>query len=606
MTADDRVPFWRGSLQAGHYIFAAALLARLVCLARLSGSPYLRPTGSDMLFYHEWAQRIMHGQLTDHVAFYALPLYAYWLAAVYALCGTSVFVPLLVQAFVDAATAAVIYKLAEVTFPAERTAAGGCNAVGAIAALAWIFYVPAQAYAAVLMPTSFAVFVFWFVTWRIAKAKTWSGRSCFGLSLLVGFAAMAVANVLFAIPLLIFAVWRSAANLSKRWKLVGLIVLGVVTGTAPCWIHNYLLARDPVFLSAHGGVNFWIGNNAGATGYPHFPGLRAGQSEMLDDSIAQAEAAAGHALRRSEVGSYWSSRARRDIRARPAQWLSLIGRKVANWWNAFEYDDVGAIGTLRAAGVLLPGVHFGIVAALALPGVIFAVRNPRARISLYGVLLQMIAVVALFVTERYRTVAVPGLLLFAAFGVVSFVQELAARRLIGVLIYAASAAIATATVTLPREDPSLWAVLAYNVGTQALAGGDLGTADRQLQRAVAYVPHNAETRFALGNLRLAQGNRAAARRSYVETLAIDPHHKGALSNLAVIALDENDPGTAEMYLGIALAQAPKDAKNHYLLARALLGRGDRVGALSELDRAIALAPGQPQFAALRAQIAALP
>ena len=70
------------------------------------------------------------------------------------------------------------------------------------------------------------------------------------------------------------------------------------------------MARDPVFLSAHSGVNFWIGNNPVATGYPRFPpGLHAGQEAMLRDSITTAEKRAGRNLKRSEVSAFWSAQA---------------------------------------------------------------------------------------------------------------------------------------------------------------------------------------------------------------------------------------------------------------------------------------------------------
>src|SRR4029077_5643388 len=89
------------------------------------------------------------------------------------------------------------------------------------------------------------------------------------------------------------------------------VVVGIALGTSPCWIHNYFIAKDPVALSAHSGINFWIGNNPEANGYPRFPpGLRAGQAAMLEDSIPQAEAAAGRPLTHAEVSAYWSNKAK--------------------------------------------------------------------------------------------------------------------------------------------------------------------------------------------------------------------------------------------------------------------------------------------------------
>ena len=95
---------------------------------------------------------------------------------------------------------------------------------------------------------------------------------------------------------------------------------------------------------------------------------------MLKDSIDLAEAAAGRSLKRSEVSDYWSAKARAYIRGDFDGWLKLLGRKLGNFWNAFEYDDLSVIANLRQQRVLLPGPHFGIVAALAIPGLFFSLR----------------------------------------------------------------------------------------------------------------------------------------------------------------------------------------------------------------------------------------
>ena len=167
----SRVVFQRGSLRPEHGVIAGAFLLRLIALLRLVSFGALKPSGGDMLFYQQWAERILHGQLTEHIAFYGLPLYAYWLAAISKLAGTALFLPLLLQAAVDAMTAMLIYKIGETVFSRSESAPPKF-AVPLIAAIGWIFFVPAQAYSIVLMPTSFAVLVFWFAVWCALSPST--------------------------------------------------------------------------------------------------------------------------------------------------------------------------------------------------------------------------------------------------------------------------------------------------------------------------------------------------------------------------------------------------------------------------------------------------
>src|SRR4029077_3096011 len=159
------------------------------------------------------------------------------------------------------------------------------------------------------------------------------------------------------------------------------LIVGLMFGTSPCWIHNYFLARDPVVLSAHSGINFWIGNNPQANGYPRLPpGLRAGQAAMLQDSIDQAEVNAGRPLKHAEVSRYWSDKDRNYIETEFGKWLKLVARKLRNVWSAFQYDDLSIITILREQGVIFSGLYFGAVGALAIPGIFFAQRGtPTSR-----------------------------------------------------------------------------------------------------------------------------------------------------------------------------------------------------------------------------------
>ena len=587
-----------------HYLFVFVLLLRLIVLARLTFSPFLLPTGGDMHFYDEWAKRILQGHFTDGHAFYGLPLYAYLLALIYKIAGYGPFVPGVLQAVFDAGTAVLIYKLGHRVFVTRLFPMVG--------ALGWAFFIPAQAYTAILMPTSLFVFVFWLVVWRVVRSDFKpSVRECLVLGLLIGFVAMGVATILFLLPLVLAALLikqadRTKTGNQKREVLVGAAVLlaGVTIGAAPCWLHNYFIARDPVLLSAHSGINFWIGNNPEANGYPRFPpGLRAGQQAMLEDSITQAEATAGHPLKRSEVSAYWSTNAKSYIGHHPLEWLKLIALKVCNFWSAFQYDDLSIITVLREEGVIFPGLSFGVIAALALPGIFLAWRRaPNSRWIVGSILLLMAALLTVFITERYRLAAVPGLLLFAGFGCWAFWKNIAARRLASAQLYIALLLGSTIFVAWPKRDPALWALDAYNSGRQALESNNLLQAEKKLALAYSYVPENAETNFALGNLYLARHENSRAKSFYAVTLRLDPSHAGAYNNLGLLALKEDQSALAADLFSLALQRGSHSAKNYYLLAEAHFKSGQIEEACSEIGEAIKMSPAQPEFRKLRDQI----
>jgi len=598
--------FSRLRLQPAHYVFAAVLLVRLFVLGRLAGSAFLLPTRGDMHFYDDWAQKIVGGQLTDHHAFYGLPGYAYLLAGLYKLCGYNPYIPELLQALLDAGTATLLYKISVALVPQSGGRCG--QIVGLMAAAAWAFCVPAQTYAAVLMPTAWFIFVFWFILWRIIKGQTapdwWEALL---LGLLAGVTATAIATILFLIPLLFCAIGlKPSVPARSHFRIVGyaLVLLAVAIGTSPCWLHNYFIARDRVLLSAHSGINFWIGNNPDANGYPRFPpGLRAGQAAMLQDSIDVAESAAGHPLKRGEVSQFWSAKAQDYIANYPLAWLRLLGLKLHNFWSAFQYDDLSIITNLREQGVTLPGIYFGLFAALALPAMILTWNAaPLGRWITGAIFLQMLALLPVFTTERYRLPIVPGLAVFAAFGLVTLFSNFATGNLRPVLSYAMLLMVSTLFVSWPQRGPSLWALDAYNSGWQALESGNLSLAERKLELARAYVPDNAETNFALGNLKFAQNDAATASFFYLTTLRLDPRHRGAINNLGVVALDASEFDTAEKWFRRAEDVDPRSAKTHFLLAKALVGKNDRVNARAEIEAAIALKPDQPEFNSLKQQI----
>ena len=613
-------------------VFVLAFAIRLLVLIRFSHSPHFVPDGDDMKFYSDWALRITHGQWTDHKAFYGLPGYAFCLAGIYKLSGgLDPFAAGLLQALMDAGVATLLYKIARTVFAPTEEEAGSTLAearpqvIGFGAALLWMFFTPAQAFSMILMPTIWLVLSYYTCVWWAVKTQRSSWwKPWLALGVFAGVVAMLVATILFAIPLLLTAIFLSVeagkplrARLPKIAAAVLALVGGLYVGAAPAWIHNYFIAHEPVMLSAHSGINFWVGNNPTANGYPKMPpGLRASQDGMLKDSITMAEKEAGKSLTRAEVSRFWKKKTDTYISENRPAWLRLMAVKFGNFWNAFQYDDVGAMKRLGDDGVLPPGLHFGFIAALGLAGLLPAIGLfPRSRWVAAAVVLHMCALLPVFVTERYRLAAVPGLMILAVLGLWQLWANLARGHWLGAGTYLALAFGAATFVSIPRTDPGLWSLDFYNAGIRSLASGDLDLAQGNFETAYAYVQDNSEINFALGNLWLEKSNhtldphtrgdeRAKAKDFYKRTLLLKQNHASALNNLGVLAMEEKRWDLSEQFLVASIAAEPEDAKTYYLLARVRYETGRTEPAKATLKKALELRPAQKEFLELRDRIAA--
>lgn len=600
------------------WLFLFAFLVQLLVLVGFSKSPYFLPTSDDPKFYNDWALRILRGQWTDGRAFYGLPGYAYVVAGIYSLTGFDPFLVGLLQAIMMALIAVLILRLARLVFQTTQGEVPDAATswrpvvVGTLAGCGWIFFRPANVFSTILMPTIWLVLAYWACVWWAAKtvaATTW--RPWFAIGLCVGVVAMLVATILFVLPLVVIAITltvvpggRIRVRLPRILAASAVLLAGVCIGASPAWMHNYFIARDPVFLSGHGGLNFYLGNNADATGYPKIPrGLRASQEELLKDSILVPEMEAGRKLQRAEVSRYWSQKADEWIRSHPLDWFRLLCVKIRNVWNAFQYDDIAAIKLLQSQGILPPGLRFGVVAVFGLPGLIWAVwRFPRARWVAAGVLLHMAALMPVFITERYRLAAAPGLLLLGAFWLWQGWYWTITRQWKSGAAWLILTISALWFVSIPYSDLGAATLDDHNLGVRALDAGDLETAERALIRAYRYVPSSTETNFALGNLWLAKGDLQRAERAYQRTLQLSPRHSDALSNLGVIAMQQKRWTDAEQLFEASIVADSHDAKTYYLLALMRYEAGRPSAAREPIEKALQLRPEQRQFLELQQKL----
>src|SRR5256885_16779308 len=248
-------PAGRLSVGPSHLIFLGVFLLRLGAVLRLTHSSLLLPSRGDMHFYNDWAKDILHGQFNQHLAFYGLPGYAYLLAFLYKFFGETPFVPSFLQAGIEAGVAVLIYQICfRVLDSVASRLFVNTRLVGLFAALGWAFFAPAQAYSVVLMPTTWFVFVFWFVVWRIVRRTGAPGvAECFLLALLIGLTATAVCTRLGGLPPIFPAFFKTEPPLSCQPIASGFL----------------FFSRPPLATLPRWGSHFFIAQGAGPLFRPH-------------------------------------------------------------------------------------------------------------------------------------------------------------------------------------------------------------------------------------------------------------------------------------------------------------------------------------------------
>ncbi len=157
------------------------------------------------------------------------------------------------------------------------------------------------------------------------------------------------------------------------------------------------------------------------------------------------------------------------------------------------------------------------------------------------------------------------------------------------LALALAAGACTGEVPLPPM-----AVMLNAGGAQALAEGDLSTAEARLSVALEYSPRFVEAWVNLGYVELRRGNFEQAQRDFVRARSINhdipaPHHA-----LGVLADLQGDGVTAEECYRAALAVDPGFAPARANLARRLFARGQYENAREQFQRLREVDPTGPE------------
>ncbi len=533
------------------YLFLAAFCIRLLYLCQLSQSPFFYPVkGLDPSLYHSWALSILKEGWLGKEVFKAMPLYPYLLAIFYALSWKNLFLVYLFQLLVGSLNCFLLYRLGRQL--------GGIS-LGLVSAFFLAFSGISIFYEAMLVPTT-TISLFLLLTFIVLSNATSLGRWILS-GLLWGLTALAHAGILLWSPFVILWVFwgdRSRA-LSKKGLMLTGCFLALCLTLSISLLHNFLVAGEGVLMTAHGGVNFFIGNNAKATGQFHSYFSRYTSADQLfQQSKKTAEKEVGHPLTDGESSHYWFRKGMEFIQKDPVVFLKLLGRKWSFFWNAYEIPDVEDFYSFRKEFPILNGAPFqsAFLCPLALFGIFVSLRSPKRFFLLYGILFSMVGGLLLFfVNSRYRTSLLPFLALFAGYGclqLVALVKNRRPRALLVSLFILFHLVLWTETESFSEER----GIGYYNTGVTYLQAGLFEKALQELKQALVTTQDEGMVRFALGNAYFGQQNYKKAAESFQEALRDHPDFTDAYFNLGVTYMKLHQDVEARRALHHALQLDP--------------------------------------------------
>lgn len=601
-------------------ILLVAALVRIVYIVQLQRADIGAVLPLDMRFFRDLAAGLAAGAGPPGGVFTFNPLYPAVLALIFRLFGEGLLAPRVIQALLGLATIALLFAAGRMLAGRGGPRDPDGRLVGVLAAAIAVLYPQLLVYEGSLLATTLVTF---FLTTAfvlgLAVARALDGAAGGGLrlaalaallGLVIGAGALGRPNLFLVLaPLVPAWLFLRAGARRARLRLALACALGIAAALAPPTIYNAARSGRFVPVSAHGGINFYIGNGPAATGiYRPPPGMREDMRGLIEDAAAAASAAAGRELGAAEVSAYWSRLARERIALDPWGWLRLLARKFALYWNGIEFGDIvdGGMYAEQCPVLRLLPVRFALISPLAMAGALMLAARSRER-ALYLVFLaaSLAAVVLFYFNSRYRMPSVPLLILSAAW-LIAWLVRAAGRRDWKRVAAGIMAAILCHGFVSGREMIVVNRSAGHTfMGNHYMSAGEREKALAAFGEALRIEPESPLTRINYARaLRLA-GDREGAREHYAAAWRLDRDFPKLALEYGSLLEELGERREAQR-----LYYAAWESTRRYdrilackLLSRAAYAEGRIDEAGMWIERALEIAPGDEELMQLRERLA---
>jgi tetratricopeptide (TPR) repeat protein len=566
---------------------AAVFAAKLIVVLQLRDHPLLQPgTGLDTAVYTQLASKVAAGDWWLGPGLYFVsPLYIYFLAATLAI-GELFTAARVIQILLGTAAVGFVYVAAREWF---GTRAAWLAAILAALTGLFTFHEVLLLQASLdpfLTAAALAVLALGFASRALdpaPRALMWFAAS----GVAFGIQTLNRPNVL--IPAIVIAGLLAA---TRRFRPAVFMAAGLALALAPVTVRNAAVAGDWSPASSHGGLNFYIGNNAEADGTYHpVPGISANIQGQQEDARRVAEAQVGRKLADGDVSAYFYGLGWSWMHLHPGDAFDLFVRKIRFVFNAgyislnysypfYAYDARTLLALLFVGPWLL--LPLGLVGlASGIFGGARAGGRTEYLIWLSFVPVYAVAVAIFFVTERYRLPLLVPMCVGAGGALDGFLRT----RFRGVRTLAEVVAILALAVIInwPMKADEGRSEERTRMAEAMVTLDRYDEAEAWLKKAEVDSPKPSVLDFRIGRLLLAHKKAEAALAHFERAAQLDPGQPEVEYAIGQALVDAKRFKAAIPHLEKAMKGGVRLNMAGFDLARARAGAGDRAGALQTLQ-----------------------
>lgn len=574
-------------------ILLVALLMRIVHgISTWQDNPRVRDLSADALYYDTWAAHIVEGTEGIEKPLYLPPLYPCILAVVRFVSGATLPQMIFIQALLGLLNLWMLHRITRNLFN-EKAAL--------FALMPALFYAPFLFYETRLMGTTLTLTLGLLSVMLIERALAKRTIPAFVMAgLCIGVLCELRPNFLLFGALatgLVFLVVKKPMLI--RLKSAGLLALGVFIPLVFSLAYNVSTTNDWILVTSNGGINFYFGNHAKASGINDAPSRDF--SSIFDQKATAkrlAETAVGKPLTQSEVSDYWYQKGKDRVMDDPGGWFRLVFKKLKLFLSSFGYGVIYVPEVEQHLSFVLSCQVFpaGLLLALGLGGIWLARKNGFMRFLplLLFLATNLATVLLFFMAERFRMPFLIGILPFAGFFLATRFDHLKKRShanwITGAIV---TAALTVASFFMIDDEIQRGQSSRARISLAAAftKEGMFDEARDEAEEALK-IRKTPAALYHLGLIEEAAGNTIEAVIHYEEASLLDPTYLEPLGNLAMIYEQDKAWDKAIALRARTIEIVPYRYEGYYNMAMTCIDAGRRRDAVKNLKKATERAPGQ--------------